>query len=72
MIFQNEKNYETLKLIALLVLPLGTFISTFFNIWGIPYGEQIMQTFAALDVLVGTFVTISNEVYKKSLQDKSE
>lgn len=72
MIFQNEKSYETLKLIALLVLPLGTFISTFFNIWGIPYGEQIMQTFAALDVLVGTFVTISNEVYKKSLQDKSE
>lgn len=72
MIFQNEKNYETLKLIALLVLPLGTFISTFFNIWRIPYGEQIMQTFAALDVLVGTFVTISNEVYKKSLQDKSE
>lgn len=72
MIFENEKNYDRLKFIALLVLPLGTFISTFFNIWGIPYGEQIMQTFAALDVLVGTFVTISNQAYKKNIEDKSE
>lgn len=60
----NDKLYDTLKFVALLILPIGTFISTFFNIWGISYAEQIQQTFVALDVLVGAFVTISNEVYK--------
>ena len=60
----NDKVYDTLKFVALLILPIGTFISTFFNIWGIGYTEQTQQTFIALDVLVGAFVTISNQVYK--------
>ena len=47
----TNKTYDTLKLIALLVLPIGTFVSTFFDIWGIQYGQQIQQTFIALDVL---------------------
>lgn len=60
----SNKTYDTLKLIALLVLPIGTFLSTFFNIWGIPCAEQIQQTFIALDVFCGALVTISNEIYK--------
>lgn len=63
MIFKNNKIYDALKIIALLALPLGTFISTFCGVWGIPYGEQIMQTFAALDVLVGALVTTSKFAY---------
>lgn len=62
----NNKTYDILKIVALLVLPIGTFISTFFNIWGINYAEQVQQTFVALDVLVGAFVTISNQIYKKN------
>lgn len=72
MIFENGKNYDRLKFLALLVLPIGTFLSTFFNIWGIPHGEQIMQTFAALDVLVGTLVTISNQAYKRQIEEKKD
>lgn len=72
MIFENGKNYDRLKFLALLVLPIGTFLSTFFNIWGIPYGDQIMQTFAALDVLVGTLVTISNQAYKRHIEEKKD
>lgn len=62
----SNKTYDTLKLIALLVLPIGTFISTFFDIWGIPCAEQIQQTFIALDVLCGALVTIANEMYKRA------
>ena len=62
----SNKTYDTLKLIALLVLPIGTFISTFFDIWAIPYAEQIQQTFIALDVLCGALVTIANELYKRA------
>lgn len=62
----SNKTYDTLKLIALLVLPIGTFISTFFDIWAIPYSAQIQQTFIALDVLCGALVTIANEMYKRA------
>ena len=64
----SNKTYDTLKLIALLVLPIGTLISAFCNIWNIPYGDQIMQTFAALDVFCGALVTIEKAQYDKMQQ----
>lgn len=68
MVFKDSKTYDRLKFIALLILPIGTFISTFCGIWGIPYADQIMQTFAALDVLAGAIVTISASAYKRANQ----
>ena len=59
----SDTAYDILKTIALLVLPIGTLISTFCSIWSIPYGEQIMQTFAALDVFCGAVVTIAKARY---------
>ncbi len=59
----SNKTYDTLKTIALLVLPLGTLISAICNIWNIPYGDQIMQTFAAADVFCGAVVTIAKARY---------
>lgn len=61
----SDKTYDALKVAALLVLPIGTFISTFFDIWGIPFGPQIQQTFIALDVLTGAIVTIAKTMYDK-------
>lgn len=55
----SDKTYDTLKIIALLVLPVGTFVSTFFDIWGLPVAQQIQQTFIALDVLCGAVVSIA-------------
>lgn len=62
----KDKTYDILKIVALLVLPIGTFIATFLNIWEIGYAEQVQQTFVALDVLVGVIVTVSNQIYKKN------
>ena len=62
----SNKTYDTLKHIALLILPIGTFVSTFFGIWGIPYADQIQQTFIALDVLAGAVVTIAKAQYDRS------
>ena len=64
----SNKTYDTLKVIALLVLPIGTFISTFFDIWGIQYGQQIQATFVALDVLCGALVTIAKAQYDRLQQ----
>jgi len=72
MIFKDNKVYDNLKFLALIVLPMGTFISTFMNIWGISYAEQVQATFVALDVLIGAIVTVSGNAYKKSLEEKSE
>lgn len=62
----SNATYDKLKIIALLVLPIGTFLSTICGIWGIPYADQIQQTFIALDVLVGAIVTVANELYKRA------
>ena len=59
----TNKTYDTLKMIALLVLPIGTFLSQFFDIWGLPYGVQLRATFVALDVLCGAVVTIAKQIY---------
>ena len=59
----SNKTYDTLKTIALLVLPLGTFVSTIFDIWGVQYSQQIQQSFIALDVLCGAVVTIAKARY---------
>lgn len=72
MIFKDSRIYDYLKLIALIILPLGTLISSLMTEWGIPNAEHVMNSFKYLDVFIGAIVVISNQVYKKSLEDKSE
>lgn len=70
MIFKNHETYENLKFIALLIVPLGTLISTILGVWGLPYGEQIMATFAAVDVFLGALVVASQKAYYKAQEGK--
>lgn len=62
----SDKTYDTLKFIALLIAPLVTFVGSLVSIWGIPYGEQIVATLAAIDVLVGAVVAIAKALYDKN------
>ena len=62
----KNTTYDNLKMIALIVAPIMTFIATVLKIWNVPYSTQILATLSALDVLVGSIVTIANELYKKS------
>ena len=61
----SNKTYDTLKFIALLIAPLVTFVGSLVSIWGISYGEQIVATLAAIDVLVGAVVAIAKAIYDK-------
>lgn len=63
----SNKTYDILKLISLVVLPIGTFIASFCEIWGIAGAEQIRQTFVAVNVLMGSLVAVSAEIYKRKL-----
>lgn len=61
----SNKAYDTLKFIALLIAPLVTFAASIVDIWGIPHGNEIVATLAAVDVLVGALVAIAKAVYDK-------
>lgn len=61
----SNETYDFLKMAALLILPIGTFISTILTIWGLPFAEQVQQSFIALDVLCGAVVTIAKAQYDK-------
>lgn len=66
MIFKNEKVYDTLKYIALIVLPaLATLYFALSSIWGLPYGEQIVGTITAIDTFLGALLQVSNNKYNE-------
>ena len=62
----NNKTYDTLKYIALYVLPaLATLILTVGSIWGLPYSEAIAGTVTAIDTFIGALIGISAKNYKE-------
>ena len=62
----DNKVYDILKYIAQIALPaLGAFYFALSQIWGLPYGEQIVGTITALDALLGCLLGISTYQYNK-------
>ena len=62
----KNKTYDTIKWIALILLPgLGTLYAALSQIWGLPYGEQIVGTIAALDTFIGALIGVSSAVYAR-------
>lgn len=62
----TNKTYDILKNMCQIVLPaLGTLYFALARIWGLPYGEQIVGTIAAIDTCLGTMLKISSNNYYK-------
>lgn len=62
----NNKVYDVLKWIALVVLPaIGTLYFALSGIWGLPYGEQIVGTITAIDTFLGALLGLSSIKYYK-------
>lgn len=62
----SNRLFDTLKWIALVVLPaLGALYFGLSEIWGLPYGEQIVGTITVVDTFLGAILGISNAQYKK-------
>lgn len=64
----SNKVYDTLKAIGLVAIPVITFLTAIVNIWQIPYGDQIVATLTAVDVLVGAIVTVAKGQYDRKQQ----
>ena len=67
----NNKVYDILKWVAMIVLPaIGTLYLTLSGIWGLPYGEQIAGSITAIDTFLGAILMISSISYKKKVDEK--
>ena len=60
----SNKTYDILKYIAQVILPvLGTLYFALAQIWGFPYGEEIVGTVTAVDAFLGVALKISSDNY---------
>lgn len=63
----SDRLYDILKWIALLLLPAaGTLYFALSNIWGLPFGEQVVGTITAIDTFLGAILGITTTQYKKN------
>lgn len=62
----SNKVYDVLKWIAQYLLPaLGALYFALSQIWGLPYGEEIVGTITAIDAFLGAILGISTLSYNK-------
>lgn len=69
----SNKVYDALKYVAQIVLPaLATLYFALAQIWGLPYGEQIVGTITAVDAFLGALLRLTTIKYEKSLKEVHE
>ena len=62
----SNKLYDILKFIAQILLPaLGGLYFGLAQLWGCPYGEEVVGTIALIDTFLGTLLGISTYQYNK-------
>ena len=60
----NNKTYDILKYVALLVIPaLATFMNAVGTVWGIPHTSEATTTITAFGVFLGAALGISSKNY---------
>lgn len=69
----KNETYDILKYIAQILIPaIATLYFSVSQIWGLPYGEQIVGTLTAVDAFLGVCLGISSDNYHKSIGDSNE
>jgi len=69
----SNKVYDALKYVAQIVLPaVATLYFALAQIWGLPYGEQIVGTITAVDAFLGALLRITTIKYEKSLKEDGD
>ncbi len=61
-----NKVYDTLKWIAMILLPaMVTLYFGLCEIWGLPYGKEVVGTITVIDTFLGALLGISTAQYRK-------
>ena len=62
-----NKLYDALKWIAIIALPASaTLYSVLAGTWGLPYGEEIVQTINGVATFLGILIGVSTLNYNKT------
>lgn len=62
----SNKLYDILKWIALILIPaVSALYFGLSQIWGFPYGEEIVGTLSVIDTFLGALIGISTMNYNK-------
>lgn len=65
----SNSTYDKLKFFTTLILPaLGTLYFALSQIWGLPYGEQVVGTVTAVVTFLSVCLKISTANYKKQME----
>lgn len=59
----NNKTYDLLKLVALLILPFSELVAAVGHVWGLPYSAEFVATLVAIDAFLGAVVKICSDAY---------
>lgn len=69
----NDKLYNILKEIAQIWIPaLATLYFALAEIWGFPYGSEVVATLTAVDAFLGAVLKISTYNYTKTTRKDEE
>ena len=69
----SDKVFNFLRFCAeLLVTAIGAFYWAVADAWGLPYGEQVVATCAALSTLLGVITEWQRYRYNKAKENKNE
>jgi hypothetical protein len=66
----SNKTYDVLKWVAQIVLPaIGALYFGLSQIWGLPYGEEVVGSITVIDTFLGALLGVSTAQYKKEQED---
>lgn len=61
----NDKTYDILKRVALIVVPaMATFVNAVGIVWGVPYTNEVTATITAFGVFLGAAIGVSSKNYE--------
>lgn len=61
----SNKTFDTIRIIAELILPLSALISGLAETWGFAWGIEVAATLVLLDTFAGAFIGIARKIYNK-------
>ena len=68
----SNKVYDVLKAITMVVIPaISTMYFALCGIWGLPYGEQVVGTLAAIGTFLGSLLTLSSSKWKREQKENT-
>lgn len=67
----SNKVYDVLKWLSLIAFDaVGVFYKTISTIWSLPYGDEVLATFSAVSLFIGTLIGVSSVMYNKNNEGK--